>query len=149
MAEAESATADGTLVIMTQEQRLSAAIGLDVFVVVLFVAIGRRNHDEEPGLLGVLETAAPFLIGLAAAWLIMRAWRRPTSVIVGLGVWPLTVLIGMNVRRLVFDEGTATSFVLVATVFLGAFLIGWRATWRVAERRTRATQSSGGSLSVK
>lgn len=130
---------------MHRDQRVPIAIGLDVFVVVLFVAIGRRNHDEGSALGGVLRTAAPFLIGLAAAWLIVRAWRRPMNVTVGIGLWPLTVLIGMLVRRLVFDDGTATAFVVVATVFLGAFVVGWRSIWRLVDRRRHA-QSSGGSL---
>lgn len=128
---------------MNPDRRLAAAVGLDVFSIVLFVAIGRRNHDEEPGLVGVLETAAPFLIGLAIAWLIMRAWRRPTSVVTGLGVWPVTILVGMIVRNTIFDEGTATSFVIVATLFVGACLIGWRSAWRAIERRHR---TAGGTL---
>ncbi len=130
---------------MRRDQRVPLAIGLDVFVVVLFVAIGRRNHDEGSALGGVLRTAAPFLIGLAVAWLLVRAWRRPMSVVVGIGLWPLTVLIGMLARRVVFGDGTATAFVVVATLFLGAFLLGWRAVWRLVDRRRHA-QVSGGSL---
>jgi hypothetical protein len=33
----------------------------------------------------------------------------------------------MLLRNLVFDDGTAASFVIVASVFLGTFLVGWRA----------------------
>jgi hypothetical protein len=33
----------------------------------------------------------------------------------------------MVLRNLVFDNGTATSFVLVASIFLGTFIVGWRA----------------------
>lgn len=120
-------------------QQLGLAVGLDVFSVVLFVAIGRRNHEEGASLVDVLETAAPFLIGLALAWLIVRAWRRPTRVSTGVLLWPITVLIGMIVRNLVFGDGTATSFVIVATVFLGACLVGWRAAYKsITRRRARA-----------
>jgi hypothetical protein len=49
----------------------------------------------------------------------------------------------MIVRRAMFDRGTATAFVIVATLFLGAGLVGWRAGWRLADRRR---QASGGSL---
>jgi MFS-type transporter involved in bile tolerance (Atg22 family) len=108
-----------------------------VFSVVVFVAIGRRNHDESGAFTAVLETAAPFLIGLAVAWLIVKAWRRPTKVMTGLLVWPITVLVGMIVRNLVFDDGTATSFVVVATLFLGACFVGWRAALRAWLRRAR------------
>lgn len=131
---------------MTTERRLPLAVGLDAFVVVLFVAIGRRNHEEGSALSDVLETGAPFLIGLALAWLVVRAWRRPTAILTGVMVWPITVLVGMIVRRLLFDRGTATAFVVVATIFLGVFLVGWRAGWKaIAARR----QSSGGPLTAK
>lgn len=117
------------------DRRLPLAVGLDTFSIALFVALGRRNHDEDGGIAGVLETAAPFLIGLAVAWMIWRAWRRPTLVRTGLAIWPMTLLVGMIVRRTVFDDGTATSFVIVATVFVGVFLVGWRAVFRLIDQR--------------
>jgi len=63
------------------DRRLATAIGLDVFVVILFVAIGRRNHDESSAFVDVIKTGAPFLIGLAVGWLVVRAWRRPTALL--------------------------------------------------------------------
>ena len=117
------------------DRRLGLAVGLDAFTVVLFVAIGRRNHDESDAVVALIETAAPFLIGLATAWVAVRAWRRPTRVATGLAIWPVTVLVGMVVRNLVFDDGTAASFVVVTTVFLGACLVGWRLAAAAIERR--------------
>jgi hypothetical protein len=117
------------------QNRLPIAAGLDVFVVVAFVAIGRRNHDENPGIAGLVDTAAPFMIGLALAWLVARAWREPWSWQTGLIVWIGTVAAGMVLRRFVFDEGTALSFVIVTTVFLGTFLNGWRAVARMLSAR--------------
>jgi uncharacterized membrane protein (GlpM family) len=109
------------------DRRLAVAVFCDVFAVVVFVAIGRRNHDEGSALRSVLETALPFLVALGAAWLIARAWRHPMAVLTGITIWPITVLAGMVTRRVVFDRGTATSFVIVATVFLGVCFVGWRA----------------------
>lgn len=109
------------------DRRLGVAVALDVFCVVLFVAIGRRNHDEGSALSGVVRTAGPFLIGLAIAWLAAKAWRGPMTSRTGVRIWVITVVAGMVLRRLVFDRGTAPAFVIVATVFLGASLIGWRA----------------------
>ena len=120
------------------DRRLGLAVGLDVFSVVLFVAIGRRNHDESGAFVAVLETATPFLIGLVVAWAATRAWRRPTKVLTGLAIWPVTVLVGMIVRNLVFGDGTAASFVVVATCFLGACIVGWRLAFGAIARR-RAT----------
>jgi hypothetical protein len=113
-------------VLSTARRTVFLAAALDAAAVVVFVAVGRRNHDEGSALGGIVETAAPFLIGLAVAWLTTRAWKRPASLLTGLAVWPITVLVGMVVRRTVFDEGTATSFVIVATLFLGACFLGWR-----------------------
>jgi hypothetical protein len=39
----------------------------------------------------------------------------------------------MNLRHYVFDDGTATSFIIVASAFTLAGLVGWRL---VAERLT-------------
>ncbi|WP_040491750.1 DUF3054 domain-containing protein [Ilumatobacter nonamiensis] len=106
--------------------RLAIAAGVDTAVVVAFVAIGRNNHDEDPGIAGLFSTAAPLLIGLAIGWLVARAWDQPFALRTGLVVWPVTVAAGMIVRRILGD-GTALSFVIVATIFLGVFLVGWRA----------------------
>ncbi len=122
---------------MPTDRRLATAIGLDVFVVILFVAIGRRNHDESSAFVDVIKTGAPFLIGLAVGWLVVRAWRRPTALLTGVAIWPVTVLVGMIARRTLFDRGTATSFVVVATVFLGVFLVGWRVAAGALDRRRR------------
>jgi hypothetical protein len=119
------------------DRRLAIAVGLDVFVVVLFVAIGRRNHHEGSAFVEVIETALPFLIGLATGWAIARGWKRPMSLLTGLVVWPTTLLVGMIVRNLVFDRGTATSFVIVATLFLGAGVMGWRIAAAQLIRRQR------------
>ena len=100
----------------------------DVLGVLVFVALGRRSHDEGSGISAVLEVAAPFLIALAGGWVALRAWRRPIVVVpTGLGVWAVTVVVGLALRRTVFDRGIAVSFMVVTTLVLGALLVGWRA----------------------
>jgi len=84
---------------------------------------------------GILRTAAPFAIALFIAWAVLRAWRQPTTVRTGLLIWPIVVSVGMLLRRFVFDDGTATSFIVVTTIFLGVFLVGWRAVWTLAASR--------------
>lgn len=116
--------------------RTPLAVGLDVFFVVAFVALGRRSHDQDPGVAGLVETAAPFVLGLAIAWIVARAWRDPMSLRTGLVVWPVTIVAGMLLRRAVGD-GTATSFVVVATCFVGVFLLGWRGVARLLLARRR------------
>jgi hypothetical protein len=102
-------------------------LGFDLLAVVVFVAVGRSSHDEHNTLGGIAATAAPFLIALLVAWVAVRAWQAPLSWPTGLGVWAVTAAGGMLLRRFAFHDSTAASFLVVGTVFLGVFLLGWRA----------------------
>lgn len=95
---------------------------VDVVAVVVFVAIGRRNHNEGTALSGVLSVAAPFLIALGISWIGLRTWREPFNRASLVATWVITVVIGLLLRRLVFDRGIATSFIIVATITLGVLL---------------------------
>ena len=102
---------------------LLAAI-VDVVLVAAFVLIGRASHNE--GLLGALVTLWPFLAGLAIGWIGARAWRAPLSLRwTGLTIWAVTVIIGMLLRG-VSAQGVQLGFVIVTTVVLAIFLLGWR-----------------------
>ena len=105
---------------------LPLAAGVDTAIVVAFVAIGRRNHDRDEAISGLVATAAPFVIGLAVAWVAWRVWRRPVAPIAGVSVWLTTLTVGMLLRRFVFDDGTAASFVVVAAVFLALLFLLWQ-----------------------
>ncbi|MEU5882012.1 DUF3054 domain-containing protein [Spirillospora sp. NPDC047279] len=118
-------------------RRVVAAGGLDLCCLVVFVLIGRANHDDSGGLGGFLTTFWPFLVGLALGWGVTRAWREPFGVLpVGVGIWVTTVVAGMVLRAL-SGQGTAVAFVVVATLFTGATLVGWRAVARVTVLRRR------------
>ncbi|MBW8486290.1 DUF3054 domain-containing protein [Actinomadura parmotrematis] len=109
----------------------------DVLCVLVFVGIGRASHDEAGSVTGFLGTAWPFLAGLAAGWGVTRAWRRPLAVWpVGAGVWAATVAGGMALRA-VSGQGVAVAFVIVACLFLGLALLGWRLA-ALGVRRQRA-----------
>jgi Protein of unknown function (DUF3054) len=111
---------------------------LDAGCVAAFVLIGRASHAEGETLTGLARTAWPFLAGLAAGWLVTRAWRQPAARPAEAGVWLSTVAIGM-VLRAVDGQGAAAAFVLVALAFLGLFLLGWRfAARRVSRAGTRS-----------
>ena len=85
---------------------------------------------------GVVETAWPFLTGTAAGWLLARGWRRPVSLApTGLTVWVCTVVVGMLLRKLT-AQGTATSFIVVASVTTAVLILGWRGAVRAAARRS-------------
>ena len=116
------------------------ALVADIVGIIVFVSIGRRNHDEGVAPAGVIETAAPFVIAVLVGWLLGRAWKAPFAVGTGVIIWVATVALGMVLRKLVFDEGTATAFVIVATVFTGAVSNGWRLAVRT--RQARVTTGS-------
>ena len=125
-------------------RRTPLAAGLDTFAVVLFVAIGRREHERDSAIAGLIQTAAPFLIALALAWLVLRVWKRPTEWRAGVGVWAIVVVAGMMLRNFVFGDGTATAFVIVATLFLAVFIVGWRLAFGAMNRRHVARGSETG-----
>jgi hypothetical protein len=105
---------------------------LDVALVVLFAALGRRSHAEGVDVVGVLRTAAPFVAGAAAGWLVasLTLDAEPRDLAFGAVVLVCTVVVGMLLRR-VMGDGTALSFVLVATTVLSVLLLGWRLVARL------------------
>lgn len=128
-------TTNATAPIRNSTRTAVLAFTADVVCVLIFVAIGRRNHAEGVTLAGVAQTAWPFLAGLVAAWVLYRAWRTPTAVRpTGVSVWLSTVAIGMGIRAGI-GAGIALSFIAVATAFTGALLVGWRAAVTALGRR--------------
>ena len=118
-------------------RRAALAFGIDIVAVVLFVVIGRRNHHETGNVVvGALRIVAPFLIALIVGWLAARAVRDPMSVRNGTVIWACTVVLGLILRRLVFQRGIAVAFIIVTTITLAVFLIGWRAVARIVTRPT-------------
>lgn len=108
---------------------------LDAASIVIFVALGRRSHDEGGGFTTTLEIAAPFLIALGIAWLVLRAWRQPTRPRTGAELALVTVALGQLLRRVVFERGTATAFVVVSLIMTGLLFVGWRLGYRALRPR--------------
>ncbi|MFW0794257.1 DUF3054 domain-containing protein [Gordonia sp. CPCC 205515] len=146
-----SQTLDATGV-STSVSRVPLAVTalIDVVAVTVFVLIGRSSHDEGFAILGVLQTLWPFLIGTAAGWSIgyvfshvrssdwFRNDFRPDRLVpAGVTIWFCTVVVAMILRYLL-HQGVAASFVIVASVVLAVFLLGWRALAGVILRRRAA-----------
>ena len=119
----------------------------DTVAVTIFVLIGRASHHHGYTPLGIIQTLWPFLAGAAVGWSIVYVYShvhssdwfgrdfRPDRVApAGLVIWVCTVAVGMVLRYL-FHEGTAFSFIIVATITLGIFLLGWRTVAAVITRR--------------
>lgn len=116
--------------------RYLPAVIVDVVLVLIFAAIGRASHDENPA--GFLLTAWPFLIALVVGHLLAALLpgrpRQPWSLLWGVVVWIVTVAGGMLIRVLSGDTAEVP-FIIVATLVLGVLLIGWRGIAALLRRR--------------
>ena len=102
------------------------ALAGDAALVLLFAGLGRGSHAREATLLGLLETAWPFLLGLAVTWISARISQHPLAPLKsGIPVWIGTVAIGLLLRAIT-GAGVALAFVLVALGTLALLLVGWR-----------------------
>lgn len=119
----------------TFDRRAGLAVGLDLVMIVVFAVVGRSTHEKGLDVGGVLLTLGPFLVGLVVGWaLVVRLGRTwPVAVGHGITVWAATLVLGMLLRA-VSGQGTALSFVVVATLFLGVTLVGWRVAVQVLDR---------------
>jgi FtsH-binding integral membrane protein len=101
-------------------------LNLDAIGIVVFALIGRDRHADDRSLGAALGTAAPFLIAVFVGWFVAKAWRNPASMRAGLITWATTLIVGMVLRRVLWDRGTAWTFVVVAAVFLALTMLSWR-----------------------
>jgi peptidoglycan/LPS O-acetylase OafA/YrhL len=119
--------------------RSSVAL-VDALVVLVFAAIGRRSHDEGLAIVGIVEVAAPFLLGALVGALVARSWRDPLALRTGLAVWAGAVVVGLALRAVLYDR-LPLSFAIVATVSLAVLVLGWRGAvlgiMRLRARRAR------------
>jgi hypothetical protein len=113
--------------------RIWPALAADVICILVFAIVGRSSHDESTDLAGVLLTAWPFLAGYLVGLLASRGWRGPLTRTVAVTLWASTVAVGM-VLRVLTGAGVQLSFVLVATLVLGAMLLGWRGVFSLVQR---------------
>jgi hypothetical protein len=112
------------------------AIVADLVAVVVFAAIGRMSHGESDDLLGLLGTAAPFILGVLVMWATPVVRVHPVGVRAALAVWAGTVVIGLVVRA-GFTWSLPLSFVVVTAISLAVLLLGWRALSAAVSVRAR------------
>lgn len=113
---------------------------IDVVAVAVFVLIGRHSHGEDGA--GFALTFLPFFAALQVGWL-LRSGRHPIAIVAsGVTLWLTTVILGLLLRVATGDDAPPP-FVIVTTLVLGAFLVGWRAIAALIRRllRPRALQN--------
>jgi hypothetical protein len=114
----------------------------DVAVLLVFVAVGRRSHQEDAGMAGFLRVLWPFAIGLAGGWAVTALYRTPLAWRRALGACAVTVLVGVGLRIVVQDHDFAPTFVMIASLFIGGCMLGWRGVVAsVSRRRSRRVTS--------
>lgn len=128
----------------TSRRRPGAALTLliDVVLVLVFCIIGRISHDEGifGDIPGLLTTIWPFLAAVLFAHLSALVVRIPTvRMLPGLGIWAVTVIGGLALRE-ASGQGTALPFMIVATLTLALFLLGWRGVLALVRRRRGVRQ---------
>jgi len=112
----------------------------DLAVLVAFVVLGRRSHDEGSGLAGFFRVWWPFAVGLGVATVVTGMWRGPLEWRRAVPAWLLTVAVGMALRIGVQGRDFKVTFVIVTAVFVGAGMLGWRV---VARRRATRGAAPG------
>lgn len=99
---------------------------LDAVVVMSFAIIGSDFHGFIFDMGSVMRIAMPFLIALAVGIAALRAWRKPLSLVNGLLLPLITLVVGMALRGILWNEGTPRTFVLVTGAYFLSLMFGWR-----------------------
>lgn len=125
------------------------ALPLDIGSILIFALLARMAHNsaELPlSFFGWLDTAWPFLLGVAAAWGLwgsrvigIRHWGMYRF---GTLVWLCAVLAGLGIWTLTHGHLPHWSFVLVASVTSAIFLFGWRYAAHALSRKRLSTDRS-------
>ncbi len=115
----------------------------DTVLLLIFAAIGRANHGDQEGgaVLGILGTAAPFLIGWYVAGTLLGVFSPTafvttrTSVFRTAKAWLTAGTLGLLLRSALEHHLTPLPFVIIALGFNLLTLTAWRLLLTVREMR--------------
>ena len=120
----------------------AVALIIDVALLLVFAAIGRRNHDEGDTLAGVIGTAWPFVAGWLLGATAVGLRRAPLAVRRALGTWAVALPTGLVLRGLDRGDAPPVSFAIVALLFTLVTLVGWRVVAGLRTTRRAADTTS-------
>ena len=119
------------------ERRVSPGIAAlaDFVVLMVFVEIGRKSHHEDAGIAGFFRVLWPFAVGLVVGWLATGLYRAPMAFRRVIPAWLIAVAVGVGLRIAAQGHDFAPTFVLIASVFIGGCMLGWRGAVTARSRR--------------
>lgn len=102
-------------------------LAIDAVLITIFAIFGIASHDGQLSFTGIARVAIPFVI----PYIVLASVIKPTRLIhnifpVGIGLWVVTVILGVVLRAAIFNDTSATAFILVTTGVLAIFLLGRR-----------------------
>lgn len=112
-------------------KRLLLPLG-DTLALILFATMGRASHAEGLDVVGVAETAAPFVLGWILAGTFTGAYREDatdtprSAAVVTARTWIVGIPVGLLLRMLYLRRGVPVSFAIVTMLTTLALLGLWR-----------------------
>jgi FtsH-binding integral membrane protein len=108
----------------------------DLVCVLVFAAAGKTSHEASDSSWLVASIAWPFALAVVLVHVGLVLRGRPTK-----RLWPeggvvlvVTYVLGMALRA-ISGRGVAVGFLVVAFLFLGSTLVGWRAILHLTRGR--------------
>lgn len=105
----------------------------DLIVLMVFASIGRASHSEGVRILGIFETAAPFMVGWLVAAPFTGAYREDATastanaLLLTARTWIVGIPLGLLLRAIYLRKGIPVSFAIVTLLSTLILLSLWRA----------------------
>ena len=113
-------------------RKLVVLVVVDVLIFLLFATVGRASHAESLPLLGIAQTAAPFLLAWLAVAPVLGAYRsalltQPLPMAAqSLIAWIAACVLGLFIRSAWLQREIILTFALVTFGVVAVLLVGWR-----------------------
>lgn len=115
----------------------------DLFVFLLFAYVGKSSHQMEITWLGLIETAAPFILGWFVVGYFTGIFKPSAYASFGQAIiktaltWLVAGPVGLALRAIIFQEGFDLTFAIVTMISIAIFMMVWRTIYTLAGRFIR------------